>query len=112
MFAARLSGSCVPLTAFVSSLSKGQSIKPVLRSYNVTRIQRYASQPKSSRFARRQNAQSQTFKEKLMAPAGEGGMHGYKFSGICLKFRAFYTPERSPFLSDFPKVKKSCRHSV
>ncbi|XP_060580523.1 growth hormone-inducible transmembrane protein-like [Ruditapes philippinarum] len=95
MFAARLSGSCVPLTAFVSSLSKGQSIKPVLRSYNVTRIQRYASQPKSSRFARRQNAQSQTFKEKLMAPAGEGAFTAGRglliaASGVGLGMLAFY----------------------
>lgn len=75
MFAARLSGSCIPLTAFVSGLNKSRSIKPVIQAYNVTRAQTYASQPKSARFARRQakDGEAKTFKERVMAPAGEGG---------------------------------------
>lgn len=74
MLAARLTQ--VPLTAFVSGIGRpALSIKPVIQSCNFTsRAQSYAT--KAARFGRRKMAQtetkSQTLKEKLMAPAGEG----------------------------------------
>ena len=74
MLAARLSNACVPLTTFVSGLSKSQSIKPVLRAYNVKQVQRYSAQPRSTRFTRRQAAKSETVTERLTAPAGQGGL--------------------------------------
>ncbi|XP_045214940.2 growth hormone-inducible transmembrane protein-like [Mercenaria mercenaria] len=96
MFAARFSGTCVPLTAFVSGLSKSRSVKPVIRAYNVTRAQTYATQPKASRFARRQQtAEAKTIKERVMAPAGEGAFTAGRglvaaASGVGLAMLGFY----------------------
>lgn len=80
MFAARLS-QCVPLTAFVTNVgSKPQSVKSLIQVYNTTRVQMYATKPKASRFMRRQQAQeTQSLKERAMAPAGEGGKY------VCLE---------------------------
>ena len=78
MLAARLTQ--VPLTAFVTGIGRQAiSIKPVLvKPCNfTTRAQSYAT--KAARFGRRKMAQSeaksQTLKERLMAPAGDGGRH-------------------------------------
>lgn len=66
----------VPLTAFVTGLGRpGMSIKPMLQPSNfTTRVQSFTS--RTGRIGRRKmvqtGTQSQSLKEKLMAPAGEG----------------------------------------
>lgn len=98
MFAARLSGSCIPLTAFVTGLNKSRSIKPVIQAYNVTRAQTYASRPNSARFVRKQqvrDGEAKTLKERIMAPAGEGAFTAGRglvaaASGIGLAMLGFY----------------------
>ena len=71
MLAARLTQ--LPLTAFVSGLGRpALSVKPVLQPCNITtRVQSYTT--RAARVGRRKMGQSQTLKERLMAPAGEEG---------------------------------------
>ena len=71
MLAARLTQ--IPLTAFVTGLGRpALSIKPAIKPCNVTtRIQSYAT--RAGRIGRRKVEKSQSLKERLMAPGGEGG---------------------------------------
>ena len=71
MLAARLTQ--IPLTAFVTGLGRpALSIKPAFKPSNVTtRIQSYAT--RAGRIGRRKVEKSQSLKERLMAPGGEGG---------------------------------------
>ena len=73
MFASKAAKCCtLPITAFITTFGRSSVTQVNKQPWTLMRVQKYASQARHT--LRRQAEKTKTFKERIMAPAGDGGI--------------------------------------